>query len=171
MRKIMFFLAGAFLAISVNVRADEGMWLLTLMGQLNMDQMHAMGLQLTADQIYSVNHSSLKDAIGALDYGQCTSEIVSPEGLVLTNHHCGYGEIQSHSSVEHDYLKNGFWAMTRMEELPNPGKTISFLVRMEDVTGDVLPLLARQSHRHGEAAQGGNAYRRSHRKGHRGNPL
>ena len=142
MRKIMLFLAGMFLTICLNVKADEGMWLLTLLGQLNMDQMHDMGLQLTADQIYSINHSSLKDAVGALDYGSCTSELVSAEGLVLTNHHCGYGEIQSHSSVEHDYLKNGFWAMTKEEELPNPGKTISYLVRMEDITNQVLPLLS-----------------------------
>ena len=72
--------------------------------------------------------------MGALDGGSCTAELVSPDGLLLTNHHCGYGEIQSHSSLEHDYLKNGFWAMTRDEELPNEGKTITFLVRMEEVT-------------------------------------
>ncbi len=142
MRKIMIFLTGFLLTLGMNVRADEGMWLLTLLGQLNMDQMHEMGLELSAEQIYSVNHSSLKDAVGALDYGNCTSELVSPEGLILTNHHCGYAEIQSHSSVEHDYLKNGFWAMTREEELPNVGKTISFLVRLEEITDKVLPLLS-----------------------------
>jgi len=97
-----------------------------------------MGLELTAEQIYSVNNASLKDAVGALDYGSCTAELISGEGLLLTNHHCGYGEIQYHSSVEFDYLKDGFWAMTREEELPNEGKTISFLVRMEEVTDQVL---------------------------------
>jgi hypothetical protein len=114
--------------------ADEGMWLLPLINELNISAMQEMGLQLTADQIYNINTSSLKDAVGALDHGSCTSELISPEGLLLTNHHCGFDEIQYHSSVEHDYLTNGFWAMTREEELPNPGKTISFLIRMEDVS-------------------------------------
>ena len=117
-----------------NIYADEGMWLLPLLSELNIATMQEMGLRLTADQIYNVNGSSLKDAVGALDYGSCTAELISAEGLLLTNHHCGFDEIQAHSSVEHDYLKNGFWAMTREEELPNPGKTISFLIRMEDVS-------------------------------------
>jgi len=123
------------------VHADEGMWLLSLIGQVNMDEMTEMGLQLTAEQIYSINQASLKDAVGALDRGSCTAELVSPDGLLLTNHHCGYGEIQSHSSLEHDYLKDGFWAMTRDEELPNEGKTITFLVRMEEVTDQIVPEL------------------------------
>ena len=118
----------------MRVHADEGMWLLSLIGQVNMDEMTEMGLQLTAEQIYSINQASLKDAVGALDGGSCTAELVSPDGLLLTNHHCGYGEIQNHSSLEHDYLKNGFWAMTRDEELPNEGKSITFLLRMEEVT-------------------------------------
>jgi hypothetical protein len=141
MKKLLAIIAGLFLAIHVSVRADEGMWLLNLLQKTNGTEMAAMGLQLTPDQIYSINHSSLKDAVGALDYGSCTSELVSSEGLLLTNHHCGYSEIQSHSSVEHDYLKNGFWAMTKAEELPNPGKTVSFVVRIEDVTDQILPKL------------------------------
>ncbi|HDS07040.1 MAG TPA: S46 family peptidase [Bacteroides sp.] len=122
----------------LQLHADEGMWLLSLIREVNMDEMTEMGLQLTAEQIYSVNQSSLKDAVGALDGGSCTAELVSPDGLLLTNHHCGYDEIQFHSTVENDYLKNGFWALTREDELPNEGKTITFLVRMEEVTGRVL---------------------------------
>lgn len=141
MRKIILLVVGLVLAFQVKVRADEGMWLLSLIGQVNMDEMNEMGLQLTAEQIYSINHASLKDAVGALDDGSCTAELVSPDGLLLTNHHCGYGEIQYHSSIEHDYLKNGFWAMTRDKELPNEGKTITFLVRMEEVTGQIAPEL------------------------------
>jgi len=118
--------------------ADEGMWLPSLIQKLNINEMQKMGCKLTADQIYSVNHSSLKDAVVALDHGSCTAELVSNDGLLLTNHHCGFGEIQSHSSVEHDYLQDGFWAKSRDEELPNPGKTVSFLIRMEDVTDKVL---------------------------------
>ncbi len=134
MRKLFLLVTGLVFAFQVKVQADEGMWLLSLIGQVNMDEMSEMGLQLTAEQIYSINQASLKDAVGALDGGSCTAELVSPDGLLLTNHHCGYGDIQKHSSVENDYLKNGFWAMTRDEELPNEGKTITFLVRMEEVT-------------------------------------
>jgi hypothetical protein len=129
---LLIILAGFFSFFRAS--ADEGMWLLPLINELNIATMQEMGLQLTADQIYNINASSLKDAVGALDDGSCTSELISPEGLLLTNHHCGFDEIQYHSSVENDYLTNGFWAMTREEELPNPGKTISFLIRMEDVS-------------------------------------
>ncbi|HKL32276.1 MAG TPA: S46 family peptidase [Tangfeifania sp.] len=118
--------------------ADEGMWLPSLIHKLNIDEMQEMGLELSAEDIYSINNSSLKDAIVALDRGSCTAELVSGDGLLLTNHHCGFGEIQTHSSVENDYLQDGFWAMSRDEELPNPGKTVSFLVRVEDVTDQVL---------------------------------
>lgn len=138
MKKVLIICFAFLLSFQLQVRADEGMWLLSLIQKVNMDKMTKMGLELTAEQIYSVNNSSLKDAVGALDYGSCTSELVSPDGLLLTNHHCGYGEIQYHSSVEHDYLKDGFWAMTRDEELPNEGKTVSFLIRMEEVTDRVL---------------------------------
>lgn len=141
MRKISVLIVGLVLGVQVNLRADEGMWLLSLIQQINMDEMTGMGLQLTAEQIYSVESSSLKDAVGALDRGSCTAELVSPDGLLLTNHHCGYDEIQYHSSVEHDYLKNGFWAMSIDEELPNAGKSITFLVRMEEVTEQIAPKL------------------------------
>jgi hypothetical protein len=141
MKKLFILFAGLLLAFSLNLRADEGMWLLNLLQQTNGKELSAMGLELTPDQIYSINHSSLKDAIGALDHGSCTSELVSAEGLLLTNHHCGYGEIQAHSSVEHDYLKNGFWAMSRAEELPNPGKTVSYVISIEDVTDQIVPNL------------------------------
>ena len=126
------------LLLNVNVKADEGMWLPSLVGKLNIQKMNSLGCNLTAEQIYSINHSSLKDAVVALDRGSCTAEMISADGLLLTNHHCGFGEIQAHSSVEHDYLRDGFWAMKREDELANPGKTVTFLVRMEDVTDQVL---------------------------------
>ena len=116
---------------------DEGMWLPMFVERLNYVDMQKMGLHLTAEELYSINHSSLKDAIVSLG-GFCTAEVVSPEGLLFTNHHCGYEAIQQHSSVEHDYLTNGFWAMSKNEELPNEGLFVSFLVRMEDKTTDVL---------------------------------
>lgn len=142
MRKVYLLVLGFVLIFQVRIHADEGMWLLSLIREVNMDEMSEMGIQLTAEQIYSINKASLKDAVGALDYGSCTAELVSPDGLLLTNHHCGYDEIQYHSSLEHDYLKHGFWAMTRDEELPNEGKTISFLVRMEEVTDQIAPNLS-----------------------------
>jgi len=124
--------------LSMKSKADEGMWLPSLVGKLNIQKMNSLGCKLTAEQIYSINHSSLKDAVVALDYGSCTAEIISADGLLLTNHHCGFGEIQAHSSVTHDYLRDGFWAMKREDELSNPGKTVTFLIRMEDVTEQVL---------------------------------
>ena len=120
----------------VSARADEGMWLPALISQRIAD-MQAKGFKLSAEDVYSVNQASLKDAV-VLFGGGCTGEIVSDEGLLLTNHHCGYSFIQRHSSVEHDYLKDGFWAMNRSEELPNRGLSVSFLQRMEDVTDAVL---------------------------------
>ena len=118
--------------------AKEGMWLPSLIYKLNIKTMQNMGCELSAEDIYSVNQSSLKDAVVALDHGSCTAEIISKDGLLLTNHHCGFGEIQQHSSVEHDYLQDGFWAMSKKEELPNPGKTVTFLISVEDVTDKVL---------------------------------
>ena len=118
-------------------RADEGMWLPLLIKRLNYADMQSKGLQLSAEEIYSVNNSSLKDAIVSLG-GFCTAEMISGEGLMLTNHHCAFDAIQSHSTTEHDYLTDGFWAMNRGEELAVPGLTASFLVRMEDVTDQVL---------------------------------
>lgn len=116
--------------------ADEGMWLPSLISQ-RIGDMQAKGFTLTAEDIYSINQACLKDAVVHFG-GGCTGELVSPEGLLITNHHCGYGQIQRHSSVEHDYLRDGFWAMTRAEELPNPGLSVSFLEYMEDVTDKVL---------------------------------
>ncbi len=136
-KNLRFWLAGLILLLGGPSRADEGMWLPFLIHQMNIGTMTQMGLRLTAEDIYSVNQASLKDAIVALDHGSCTGEVISKDGLVLTNHHCGYGEIQSHSTVENDYLTDGFWAMTREQELANPGKTMSFLIRMEDVTARV----------------------------------
>jgi len=132
---------GIFLMISPLLRADEGMWLLPLLEKLNIGTMTKMGLKLTAEDIYSLNHSSLKDAV-VIFGGGCTGEIVSPEGLLLTNHHCGFSAIQEHSSVEHNYLDDGYWAQTKKDELPNPGLSVTFLVRMEDVSGKILPALS-----------------------------
>lgn len=115
--------------------ADEGMWLPSLIGERIKD-MRSKGFRLTADDVYSINRASMKDAV-VLFNGGCTGELISSEGLLLTNHHCGYGAIQSHSSVEHDYLTNGFWAMSREQELPNPNLYVAILVRMEDVTDRV----------------------------------
>ncbi len=137
MKRLLSILFVLIVSLNISVRADEGMWLLPLLEQLNMGKMTELGLELSADEIYSLNQPSIKDAIVVFG-GGCTAEIVSPEGLLLTNHHCGYGSIQSHSSVEHDYLKNGFWAMSKKEELPNPGLGVIFLVRIEDVSKRVL---------------------------------
>ena len=124
------------LMLALGAKADEGMWLPSLISQRIVD-MQEKGFRLSAEDIYSVNQASLKDAVVLFGRG-CTGELISPEGLLLTNHHCGYGQIQKHSSVEHDYLKDGFWAMSREEELPNPGLSVSFLERMEDVTDIIL---------------------------------
>ena len=135
MRK--FFTAIAALAIAVTTAsADEGMWLPALVSQRIAD-MQAKGFKLTAEDVYSINQASLKDAV-VLFGGGCTGELISGEGLLITNHHCGFRQIQSHSSVEHDYLKDGYWAMSRDKELPNKGLTVSFLDRMDDVTSVIL---------------------------------
>ncbi len=117
--------------------AKEGMWIPMFLQKINANDMQAMGMRISSDDIYSVNHSSLKDAIVHFG-GGCTAEIVSSKGLVLTNHHCGYSSIQKHSSVEHDYLTDGFWANTMAEELKNPGLTAKILTKMQDVTDEVL---------------------------------
>ena len=116
--------------------AREGMWIPTLLDKYNIEEMRHMGFKLTAEDIYSINQNSMKDAVVIFGSG-CTGEMVSEEGLLLTNHHCGYNVIQSHSSLENDYLTNGFWAKSKNEELPNPGLTVSFLERMEDVTSKI----------------------------------
>ena len=130
----MFLFAAFFAATAA---ADEGMWLLPYLQKMNIADMRAKGCELSAEEIYAADRSSLKDAIVIFGAG-CTGEVVSPDGLLLTNHHCGYGAIQSLSSVEHDFLKNGFWARSRAEELPAPGLEVRFVRRIADVTADVL---------------------------------
>ena len=130
---------GMLLFMIGSLSAKEGMWIPTLLNALE-DEMQALGLRLTAEDIYSINHSSLKDAVVHFN-GGCTAEMVSSEGLLLTNHHCGYSQIQYHSSVEHDYLKDGFWAMDRSEELANPNLVATFIHRITDVSTRVLNAL------------------------------
>lgn len=137
MKRLLSILFSLIFILNINLKADEGMWILPLLEQLNMGKMTELGLKLSAEEIYSLNQPSIKDAI-VIFGGGCTAEIVSSKGLLLTNHHCGYGRIQAHSTVEHDYLKDGFWAETLADELPNPGLSVTFLVRIEDVTDKVL---------------------------------
>ncbi|MBR5911283.1 MAG: S46 family peptidase [Bacteroidales bacterium] len=136
MKKLFSLLAALMLTITV-ARADEGMWLPYALNGQNLAEMQAMGCKLTAEQIFSFNQPSIKDAIVQFG-GGCTGEIISPEGLLLTNHHCGLSYVQKLSSIEHDYLTDGFWAKSKGEELPNPGLTVSFLKKVEDVTEAVL---------------------------------
>ena len=131
-------LALAFSLIAMpKLKADEGMWIPLLLEKYNIKDMQAKGFKLSAEDIYSINQASLKDAI-VIFGGGCTGEIISDQGLLITNHHCGFGAIQRHSSVEHDYLTDGFWAMSKDEELPNERLSVTFLVRIEDVSDAVL---------------------------------
>ncbi len=136
-KKLTLSLIIAFTLIGGKSFAHEGMWIPLFLGEYNEAQMKEMGMNISAEDIYSINKASLKDAIVIFGRG-CTGELISDQGLVLTNHHCGYGAIQEHSSIEHDYLTNGFWAMNKEEELPNPNLSVTFLVKMEEVTKDVL---------------------------------
>ncbi|WP_372751304.1 S46 family peptidase [Labilibaculum sp.] len=144
MKKLSLLLMAILLLIGSQVKADEGMWIPMLLKKYNIEDMQKAGFKLSADDIYSINKACLKDAVvglgreGSPFHHFCTGELISDEGLMVTNHHCGYGAIQNHSSLEHDYLKDGFWAMSRDEELINEGITASFLIRMEDVTSQVL---------------------------------
>ena len=131
-----------FLIIVRTVSAHEGMWVPTLLKSIEGD-MRTAGLRITAEDIYSINHGSIKDAIVHFG-GGCTAEVISEQGLILTNHHCGISAIQEHSSLENDYLKDGFWAMDKASELRNPGLTATFIIRMEDVSERVLSELASQ---------------------------
>ena len=131
MKRILTLLAA--LAVSMTAVADEGMWLLPLLKQLNGKDIKAAGCKLTPDEIYSINKTSLKDAIVHFG-GGCTGEIISNQGLVVTNHHCGYSSIQGLSTDEHNYLMDGYWAKNFGEEIPCPGLTVTFLISMEDVT-------------------------------------
>ena len=129
-----FLCAIAALAVfSAGMRADEGMWMLPLLKKMNIETMQETGCRLSAEDIWDINNSSLKDAIVQFG-GGCTGEIISDEGLLVTNHHCGYSSIQKLSSVEHDYLTDGYWAMNRSEELPAEGLTVTFLESMTDIT-------------------------------------
>ena len=136
MKKFIALVLAVALALPTSLRADEGMWIPLLIQKLNYAQMKKEGLKLSAKDLYDINHGSLKDAIVSFG-GFCTGEIISSQGLLLTNHHCGYDAIQKHSTVEHNYLEDGFWAMERSQELPNPGLFANFLVRIEDVTSAV----------------------------------
>jgi len=133
-RTFLFLLLFVFSGFSF---AGEGMWIPSLLAKFNIDDMHEKGFRLSAEDIYSINHSSLKDAV-VIFGGGCTGELISDKGLLITNHHCGYGAIQRHSTMEHNYLEDGFWAGSMEEELKNPGLTATFLVRIEDVTEKVL---------------------------------
>lgn len=138
MRKLALLLVT--LLFFVSVKADEGMWMLPLIQKLNIKTMQGLGCTLTAEEIYSDKNISLKDAVVIFGNG-CTGIMVSPEGLVFTNHHCGYDAIQQHSSVEHNYLKDGFTAKELKDEIPSPDLSVTFLVKIEDITEKVLPYL------------------------------
>lgn len=141
----LFLFSGVMVSYSEN--PDEGMWLPIFIERLNHVDMQKMGLHLTSEELYSINNSSVKDAVVGLSHSDqptgffCTGEVVSDEGLILTNHHCGFPSIQSHSTVEHNYINDGFWAMNKQEELANKGLTASFLIRMENVTSKIIPQL------------------------------
>ena len=143
MKKLILSLAASMLLV-LGVRADEGMWLLPLLEKMNSDALLNLGSRLTPEQIYSVNHSSIKDAIVQFG-GGCTAEIISNDGLLVTNHHCGYSSIQGLSSTEHNYLEDGYWAMSREEELPVPGLTVRFLQSMTDVSDELAAGADRQA--------------------------
>ncbi|MBV5314780.1 MAG: S46 family peptidase [Prolixibacteraceae bacterium] len=136
----LIFLSVLILSVGT-LRADEGMWMLSLIQKLNSKEMSKMGFKLSASDIYDINKSSLKDAV-LIFGGGCTAEIISKDGLVLTNHHCGYSTIQKLSSVDHNYLQDGFWAKNHEEELPSKGLTVTFLDHFEDVTAEVTKALA-----------------------------
>jgi hypothetical protein len=143
MKRFFLPLAAALMLAPAALRADEGMWMLPLLEKMNADALRNLGSRLTPDQIYSVNHSSIKDAIVQFG-GGCTAEIISGSGLLVTNHHCGYGQIQALSTTEHNYLEDGYFAMSRNEELPCPGLTVRFLQSMTDVTDDLAAGKSRQ---------------------------
>ena len=134
----MRFLKLLLLFIFIQVNAQQGgMWIPSLLKGMNESEMKKLGMKISAEDIYSINHSSLKDAVPQFD-GGCTAEVISDKGLILTNHHCGFDAIQNHSSVEHDYLTDGFWAYKMEEELPNKDMVVTFVVRIEDITTKVL---------------------------------
>ena len=133
MKKLKALILVFFLSVSSVVLADEGMWLPMLLEKLNEKEMKSLGMKISAKDIYNVNQGSLKDAIVSFG-GFCTGEVISSKGLVLTNHHCGFDAIQDHSTLDHNYISDGFWARNQGEEIPNPDLFVTFIVRMEDVT-------------------------------------
>ena len=135
--RLLIFATLLTIILAPSVRADEGMWIPVLIEKYNIKLMQEKGFRLSAEDIYSVNRACMKDGIVQFG-GGCTGELISGEGLLITNHHCGYSMIQKHSTLQNDYLTNGFWAMSAKEELPNPGLTVTFLKRMDDVTGRVM---------------------------------
>ena len=144
MKRVLLTLASALLLLPASLRADEGMWLLPLLEKMNAGAMQNLGCRLTPEQIYSVNNSSIKDAIVQFG-GGCTGEIISGRGLLVTNHHCGYGAIQGLSSTEHNYLEDGYWAASLADEIPVPGLTVRFLQSMTDVTDTLAKGANRQA--------------------------
>ena len=140
MKNLILSILILFISIQ-NVMADEGMWMPNLIKIINENDMQEMGLKLSADDIYNINNSSLKDAVVALNGGGCTAEMISSEGLMLTNHHCVDDIIQGHSSIENNYYENGFWAMSKSEELKNESLSATFLVSIEDVTNRFIDSL------------------------------
>lgn len=137
MIKIKQLFVAGLLFISSLVRADEGMWLPLLLGKMNEAQMKSLGMKISAKDIYSINSGSLKDAIVSFG-GFCTGDVISSKGLVLTNHHCGFDAIQNHSTLDRNYIRDGFWAKNNAEEIPNPGLFVTFIVRIEDVSALAL---------------------------------
>ena len=135
LKKSLAALLAATIAVSPAV-ADEGMWLLPFLKQQNSEQLKKAGLLVDIDDIYNPDSTSMKDAV-VIFGGGCTGEIISPEGLILTNHHCGYDAIQQHSTVEHDYLTDGFWAMEKKDELPTPGLQVRFIEKIEEITDSI----------------------------------
>lgn len=137
MKRLVYSLVLGLILLSFSARADEGMWLPQLLNKLNENRMKSLGMKISAEDIYSINRGSLKDAVVSFG-GFCTGEIISTKGLVLTNHHCGFDQIQNHSSLEHNYIRDGFWAMNHAQELPNNGLFVTFIVRIDDVTARVM---------------------------------
>ena len=155
MNRLRLYVLALTALLVCSAKADEGMWLLQLMQQQHsIDMMKKQGLKLEAQDLYNPNGVSLKDAVGIFG-GGCTGEIISPEGLILTNHHCGYASIQQHSSVEHDYLTDGFWATSRDQELPTPGLKFTFIERIEDITDIVNAKIAAKEITESQSFTGG----------------
>ena len=152
----------AFLFISINAFAGEGMWLPQLLQSLNEKDMKMQGMKINASDIYSVNKGSLKDAIVSLG-GFCTAEVISDQGLLLTNHHCGFDAIQNHTSLERNYIRDGFWSKNKNEELTNPGLTATFIIRIEDVTDAVTKNItaANESERQSQIDKSINEYKKT----------